>query len=629
MCGIAGIWNRDGAPVERAALKRMADELRHRGPDGEGFHIAGELGLAHRRLKIIELSDSGAQPMGTEEGRFWITFNGEIHNFVELRGELEARGVSFRSHSDTEVALKAYATWGRACFEKFNGMWALAVWDAQQRELVLSRDRFGIKPLVYSERGGRFTFASEAKALLAVFPEELLLNKGELNEFLAGVFPVTGEQTFYANLFFLRAGHCMTVRADGMKIERWWRFQPGREEPRADAEEQVRAILTDAVRLRMRSDVPVSFALSGGIDSSAVTRLAAGFTEQQLNCFSLKYDEKGYDESAFSLAAADGSPRYVFNWVRPQPGHLLEGAAKIVRAHDSPTVARGRYAWWAIMEAVGRSGARVLLTGDGADEVFAGYNRFLLPYLIDRVRLGGSPSRRNVWQEYCDIGGNFGRKMPAWRQIFVGPMSHAMGLPVLRRMRVTRDAWVREAGSVDRRHYGDAWALRSTPRPFRSVLNNALWHEFTCAGFPEMIQAHDGLSMAHGVEARAPLLDHRLVEFAFTLPYHEKIRDGWTKSLLRRALRDVLPPVIRERRTKYGTPVPLRLWMSEPREFAAIRETLLDGALVKAGILDARKLELHLTGAELAFRSESRVEPIWRWLTAELWFRDYGVRAGG
>lgn len=622
MCGIAGIWNRGGAPVEHAKLKRMADTLRHRGPDGEGFHVAGELGLAHRRLKIIDLTELGAQPMATTEGRFWITFNGEIHNFVELRGELEARGVEFRSHTDTEVALRAYEAWGAACFEKFNGMWALAIWDAQRRELLLSRDRFGIKPLVYSERGGRFAFASEAKAILEVFPEEREINAAELNEFLCGTFPVTTERTNFANIRHVPAGCSLVVREDGVRMERHWRYEPGREEPRADAAEQVLALLTDAVRLRMRSDVPVCSALSGGVDSSAITLLAAQFSGQPIACFCLKYDEKEYDESRYSEAAVAGSPKFGINWVRPRSGNMLAGMESIVRAHDAPTVARGRYAWWAIMEEVGRHG-RVLLTGDGGDEVFGGYSRFLFPHLLDRVLLGGSPSRRSVRGEYDDIAGHLAGRQPAWRQMLVAPASHLLNLPVWTKFRVAADDWSRAAGPVDRRHYADAWVLRGAPHPYRSRLNNALWHEFTCAGFPEMMQAHDALCMAHSVEARSPLLDHRLVEFAFSLPFHEKIRDGWTKSVLRRALHDVLPPVIRDRRQKLGTPIPLRRWMAQPAEFAALRATLLDGELIKAGIFDRAKLAPKLASPELTLRSEAAVEPFWRWVTAELWYRRY------
>src|SRR5947209_2436513 len=196
MCGIAGIWERSGRPVDRDGLERMSAILRHRGPDGSGLHVDGEVGLANRRLAIVDPSPAGDQPMGLPERGLWLTYNGEIHNYVELRRELESRGAEFRTRTDTEVVLHAYAAWGHDCFERFNGMWALGLWDARERSLVLSRDRFAIKPLCYSIRGARFCFASEPKAILAAFPEERLPDRDEIDRFLSGGFPDAGESTF-------------------------------------------------------------------------------------------------------------------------------------------------------------------------------------------------------------------------------------------------------------------------------------------------------------------------------------------------------------------------------------------------------------------------------------------------
>ncbi|HEX6701481.1 MAG TPA: asparagine synthase (glutamine-hydrolyzing), partial [Gaiellaceae bacterium] len=273
MCGIAGIWDRSAAPVAREALERMGEILRHRGPDGSGVWLDGDVGLANRRLAVVDPTPAGDQPMGLPDRGLWLTYNGEIHNYVELRRELEACGARFRTHTDTEVVLHAFAAWGLDAFERFNGMWAIALWDARERSLVLSRDRFGIKPLCYSLRSGRIAFASEPKAILAAFPEEREPDRTEIGRFLGGEFTDAGEATFFANVRSVPPATCLVWSRDGLARHSYWRFEPGGETPKPDAEERFRELLRDAVRVRMRSGVPVGACLSGGLDSSAIAAL--------------------------------------------------------------------------------------------------------------------------------------------------------------------------------------------------------------------------------------------------------------------------------------------------------------------------------------------------------------------
>ncbi len=562
--------------------------------------------------------------MSTEDGRYWITFNGEIHNFVELRRELEARGEVFRSDTDTEVALRAWRAWGPACFEKFNGMWALAIWDERERRLLLSRDRFGIKPLVYSGNGRRFAFASEAKAILAAFPEERRTDFRELDAYLSGAFPDTGEQTFFAGIRNVPPGHYLSVDTDCIRLTRHWHFTPGAETPCPDAAEQFRELLTDAVRIRLRSDVPVSAALSGGLDSSAVTRLAANFLDRPIACFCLKYDEKEFDESAYALAATAGSDRFQLNWVRPSPDRLIETLGRIVWHHDAPPALRGRYPGWFLMEAVGKQG-RVLLTGDGNDEQLAGYDRFILPYLLDRflLRDSGGASRLGVLAEFWRLRKATPGEVGIARRMFVAPVLQRLNLPVWLHFRVQHPDLSREDTPVDRRRFADAWVLKDAARPYRSRLNNALWHEFTFLGLPETLHFSDALSMAFSVELRPPFLDHRLVEFCFSLPYHEKIRDGWTKSLLRRALHDVLPPAVRDRRRKLGFPFPTRAWMMREDNFRQARSLLLDGECAAAGIFNRARLEAKIAAIRRGGIVHRNMEPFWRWICTELWHRQF------
>src|SRR2546423_1031785 len=378
MCGIAGIWERSGRPVDQAALERMSGILRHRGPDGSGLYVEAELGLATRRLAIVDPSPAGDQPMSLPERGLRLTYNGEIHNYVELRRELEALGAEFRTHTDTEVVLQAYAAWGLDCFERFNGMWALGLWDARERSLVLSRDRFAIKPLCYSVSGGGFCFASEPKAILAAFPEERLPNRAEIDRFLSGGFPDAGESTFFANVKSLSPATTLVVSRDGVRARRYWTFEPGEESPQPDAEERFRELLRDAVSVRMRSDVPVGACLSGGLDSSAIAALVEPPEDRPMHCFSLLYDGWRDDESRYSRVAAEARPgRFVVHWVRPRSAGLVETMRKIVWHHDAPMPIRGRVGPWFVMEEAGRH-VKVVLDGQGGDEILAGHSRFLL-----------------------------------------------------------------------------------------------------------------------------------------------------------------------------------------------------------------------------------------------------------
>ena len=593
MCGIAGIWERSGRPVDREALARMSAALRHRGPDGAGLHVDGELGLANRRLAIVDPSPAGDQPMSLPGRGLWLTYNGEIHNYVELRLELEARGAEFRTRTDTEVVLHAYAAWGPDCFERFNGMWALGLWDARERSLVLSRDRYGIKPLCYSIRAGRLCFASEPKAILAAFPEERVPDRDEIERFLRGGFPDTGASTFFANVRSLPPATTLVVTRDALRGRRYWSFEPGEESPQPEAEERFRELLRDAVRLRMRSDVPVGACLSGGLDSSAIAALVEPPEDRPMHCFSLLYDGWREDESRYSKTAADSRPgRFIVHWVRPPSAGLVETMRKIVWHHDAPTPMRGRAGQWFVMEEVARH-VKVVLDGQGGDELLAGYSRFVLPYLVDRLLT----DRRGLAKEAADLARLESRS----------------------RLWFLALAAIRAAG------------LRPTApeRPYRSRLNNALWHELRSEGLPEVLHAEDAMSMAFSIESRTPFLDHRLVELCFSLPYTEKIRDGWTKSILRRSLAGLVPAEILARRRKLGFSAPVAEWLRLAENRRDVRALLLDRRCLDRGVFDRRRLELELRAFERgpAPYVAHRAGRLWRWITLELWFQEF-VDAG-
>ena len=631
MCGIAGIWDRSGRPVDPVALDRMGLILRHRGPDGSGRLLRGNLGLVHRRLTIVDLSDRGHQPMGLPDESLWINYNGEIHNYRELRRELEAEGVEFRSECDTEVALWAYRVWGTDCFERFNGMWAIALWDARAERLVLSRDRFGIKPLCYSVRGDRVAFASEAKAILTAFPEEREPDRHEIYAFLAGGQPDVGDATFFRDIRSVPPGTYLEFGRDRCERRTYWGFRPGEERPRPDAEERFRELLDDAVRLRMRSDVPVGVTVSGGLDSTAVVRLAARHVATPIECFSLRYDDDpDIDESRYSSLAADDPARFRLHWVVPDPKRMLDTVEDIVWHHDAPTPERARYPQWFIMREVGRH-VKVVLDGSGSDEQLAGYARFFGAYLLDRLRERGPARLLSVLNgEARDLAAVSGHASPfaslatPLRTWFRTPVKRRLGLESGSAGDVCRREFAAAFGPAPQLRYLDTWLRRDAETPYRSHVNNALWSEFRHVGLPETLHLTDALSMAFSVEARAPFLDHRLVEFCFSLPYDEKIRDGWTKSILRRALRDVLPEAIRDRRGKLGCPAPTEKWLRSPENLHEVKKLLLDPRCLGRGIFDPARLERQLRSLAPGEKGPRvSAEQLWRWITLELWFRRF------
>jgi asparagine synthase (glutamine-hydrolysing) len=614
MCGIAGIWQRDHRPIERSALQRMTDSLMHRGPDAGGLWVSGGIGLGHRRLSIIDLTSHAAQPIWLPDRSLAMVYNGEIHNYRELAVELRTAGAVLRAENDTEVLLWCYRLWGESCFERLNGMWAAAFWEPAKRALVLSRDRFGIKPLLYSVRGPRVAFASEAKAILTAFPEERRAQRALGREFLAIRLPDqdAGEATFFENVKAVPAGHFVRIRDAGETSHRHWHFRPGTETARADAPEAFLNLLRDAVHIRLRSDVPVGVLLSGGLDSSTIARLAAAETSQGLDCISIEYPPGPLDESHYARLVADDPGRYRMHWVTPAADRLLETINAIVWHHDAPTPMRGRYPQWHVFRAASEH-ATVLLGGQGSDEILGGYDRFIWPFLRDRLdaRLTRDPSPWALIPELAQLG-----RVSKGIHRLLPPLLLAALTDRLRRHLPGNRA---TAGG------GAVPAPGSAPSrgPFESRLNNALWTEFNRNGLPELLHGEDALSMAFSLESRLPFLDHRVVEFCFSLPYGEKISGGWTKSLLRRATVGILPEAVRLRRPKLGFPGDFSGWLGSGDGLDAVRGLLLERATLERGALDRKELTAQLGRSRgRAGRWITRhAQQTWRNVTFELWCR--------
>jgi asparagine synthase (glutamine-hydrolysing) len=609
MCGIGGIFRANGGPVDPSSVKRMCDVIAHRGPDDEGYYFSPAepgIGLGHRRLAILDLSETGRQPMPDESGRLWLSFNGEIYNHPEIRETLAARGHRFRSRTDTEVILHAYEEWGIECAARFNGMWAFALWDGVRDRLFLSRDRFGVKPLYYLAREDGFVFGSEIKAILAIRPEERVPNLPYLAAFLAYGMMDHGEETCFRNIRSLPPGHSMVVTADGLKTVRYWDLGqeaaagvdgtagPGRR----GLEERFLHLLKDAVRLRLASDVAVGACLSGGLDSSAIVSLASSCV-QGLPTFTSVFEDPCCDESRF---AAQVEERYRTrpHHVRPDAQGFIEALSRMIWFQDEPGAAYGIFPQWKVMEEASHH-VRVILDGQGGDELLAGYHHFLPHYLLT---LRDDPSVER---------GDFVKTRDLLKRLY-GPQ---LASPFLRG---SDDPEYRKAAIAPDLRTQVPAGSRDFAGPFAHHLDNVLYKALTRDILPGLLHYQDRMSMAFSLESRVPFLDYRLVRFCFTLPYGSKIRQGMTKAILRDAVAGIVPETIRSRKDKMGFPAPLSGWIrGELRPL--VHDLLLSDRPAGRGVLDPvtvkKRLEDHMNA------SCDHTWEIWRWLSLEVWFREF------
>lgn len=630
MCGIAGILNLNGEPVSAVKLRGMMDVMAYRGPDDSGVYVDENLGLGHRRLSIIDLSASGHQPMTNEDGTIWLVFNGEIYNYLELIPILHQKGHHFRSRSDSEVIIHSYEEWGEQCVQRFNGMWAFAIWDKRQEKLFLSRDRFGVKPLYYYSTPTHFYFGSEIKCLLTVAPEARQPNYPYLYHFLPSGALDDGEETFFQGVKQLLAAHSLIVKGREQKLENYWRYDAESAKKRYDygqPEETLRALLWDAVKLRLRSDVPVGTCLSGGLDSSSIVALASQMMGHSVKTFSCLYEDPDCDERYFvdvlnGYCQADAYP------VSPGGKDLFDVLPKIVWHQDEPTAGPGLYSQWHVMGAA-HGKVKVLLDGQGGDELLAGYFTYFDAYLSSLLkdfikerrpfylssflrsireirRLTGQPYFLKHAQNYLPwpVKGLVSRARQLAKR--VNPKTLEVAPSIFH-----PDFIANVKGREIRREY---------PVQFDNELNNLLYWHLVRQSIPALLHYEDRNSMAFSIEARTPFLDYRLVEFCLGLPYDLKMRHGTTKYLLRRALRDDLPREIVERKDKKGYPTPMARWLRESGQ-EKMKEILFSSEARRRKIFSVDgiryRVERHCAGT-----IDANWE-IYRWLTTELWFQTF------
>jgi asparagine synthase (glutamine-hydrolysing) len=569
MCGIAGIWNLNGQPVNARELDRFTDSMAHRGPDGRGVHVdhAAKLGLGHRRLAILDPSEAGQQPMSYADGRYWITYNGEVYNFLELRQELAASGYRFRSDTDAEVVLAAYDRWGPDCQTKFNGMWAFAIWDAEAQRLFLSRDRYGVKPLHYAYDGERFFFASELKAFLSLSSIDVPFDLSMVAFSIESPGDMEGvEATLLKNVKRLPGGCCLSLgRGQSPRVERWWRTLDHLEQPPhtlADQVDRFRELLLDAVRLRMRSDVPIGTSLSGGLDSSSllcsIAHLqrsgAAGerATADWQRAFVATYPGTIQDEESWARRVAE-EVGVTTHYCEVDFAQLVDELDDIV--YHCEGVLDVPIGPWRVYQAQRRSGVVVSIDGHGSDEVLGGYHRHVMMAMADAA--GALEYRR--FDELrgtlrAMTGNGSAASIPSFARFllkrYLGASIHSLRRALPARSRL---CWL----AIDPFrpapwHQEEARLIRRRDALFQGTYEDVHWN-----GLPIELRDYDRLSMAHGVEVRCPFLDFRVVSYALSIPAKSKIESGQTKYVLREAMRGLLPEAIRTRGLKTGFSNPL------------------------------------------------------------------------
>lgn len=618
MCGIAGVVG--PRPAEEDTLLRMAGVIAHRGPDDEGIYVGEGCGLAHRRLSILDLSDAGHQPMSTDDGRFWIVYNGEVYNAADIRRDLLAKGHSFHSTSDTEVILHAYQQWGASCVESFNGMWGFAIWDSRERELFCSRDRFGVKPFYFHlSPSGTFVFGSEIKALLAA-GLEAKVNRPYAAHVITTTLLDDGDETFFEGISQLRPAHNMLVRKGIVTQWRYWDIDPDDAQERyhfSDPAEGVRELLTDAVRLRvLASDVQVGSCLSGGLDSSSIVSLASRAIDVPMATFSLQYGESGFDESGYARIVA-GEFGCDASYTTPRSEDFFDVLEKMAWFQDEPAAGPGLYSQWHVMQ-LAAPHVKVLLDGQGGDESMAGYRYHLEGYLqalLGRALAGDMRSLARLRRDLPAVAQSWGLSLPA-------AAGRAFGSS---RLKNAYFAWRgADSGSDVSADIAAEAAENPLQRPtLRSLgdpLNDRLYRDVTRDVIPSLLHYEDRNSMAFSIEARTPFLDYRLIEYALTLPGPEKVRDGQTKWLFRRAMEGVTPAPVLERKDKMGYSTPVDGWFRNGLS-AEVRERLLSQTTRDHGVLDVDAIE-----RKLADHQSGRLDlgwQIYRWLSLEQWFRTF------
>jgi len=641
MCGIAGIISKHS--VDPAHLIKMSETLRHRGPDDEGFYVSGngehflkgketiselnslndirsltqdnnfKLGLVHRRLSIIDLSPAGHQPMQNAKEDLVIIFNGEIYNYKEIRSELEKNKVVFKTGTDTEVILAAYAYWGKDCVNRFVGMWAFCIYDKGKEEIFLSRDRFGIKPLYYFFNANLFVFASEIKALLEIPEIEPIASVEQALEFISYGALSDPQKNLYKNIQQVQPAHnlAFNISAHSIVQHQYYDLEKGVNNYNSisgDPGNVFNELLSNSIDLHLRSDVEIGSALSGGLDSSTLVALAANKMPGTFKTFTASYSEKGIDETYFAKLVSSNFSNIKAFYAHPSSSGYWESVDKLIRHQDLPINSTSMFAQWEVMKTASQQNIRVLLDGQGADEILGGYYNFAGIHLLEYLK-----SFRF---------GKFKKERELLKQNFTPNINAAIGragfyfLPsILQKMARSNKRLAFDFISAEFKD--QILKIKVPERGGRSFKEQSFLS--IKYGMQDLLRYEDRNSMAFSIESRVPFLDHRLVEFCIALDNEEKIKGGWTKYILRKKAETILPKEIAWRKDKMGFLTPQQTWKNESKKNLTnfLNETPIPSFIDK-------KYLLELCNSDLT--NSSHLSEFWKIISFLKWVEVFKVK---
>ena len=634
MSGIVGIINLNGQGVDGGLLKKMTNVIVHRGPDDEGFVFIStksnsfsnrlthdsitDLAFGHRRLSVIDLSSAGHQPMCNEDQTIWITYNGEIYNFREIRSTLEDRGHKFKSNTDTEVIIHAYEEYGIECVKKFNGMFAFGLWDGIKKRLFLVRDRLGIKPIYYYKDNDKLIFSSEIKAIIQDERIERKLNEFALHDFI--VFQnILDDKTFFKNVFKLRAGHYLTLENEKIKIEQYWEidFTKTNLDSVLEYLERYKKIFGDSVKRHLISDIPVGSYLSGGFDSTSVATLASEIISEGISTFTGAFDEGvKYDERK---CAREVAQRIKSNHheVVITPKDFLDNIEKVIYHLDEPCVGSGSLSQFVVSRLVSKH-VKVVLTGHGGDEFFCGYPAYKTTYYVELIK-------RNLFNIFRILPGFKPEELARMMYFFIYPIfvpELRFGLyimfPEKERRRLLAESFLSEV-----RDYNPVNTLKNLIGDKGFSDSDQVLYLYAKVYLPALFIQEDKVCMANSVEARVPICDNELVSFSTSIPMEYKLFNNTVKYLPKEAMKDKLPPSLYAQ-PKRGFPTPISKWFrSELKEF--LYDVLTGERIKNRNIFNCnylkKLLDTHCHGFSDTLFDYNNATRIYSILTVELWHR--------
>ncbi|MFQ5450096.1 MAG: asparagine synthase (glutamine-hydrolyzing) [Nitrospinaceae bacterium] len=589
MCGIAGIFQLNGASIDPDTLEKMTQSAAHRGPDGFGYTVlstrsgssltlhnqnldprktplpegSNDLGLGHRRLAIIDLTDAANQPMTDASRDLWIVYNGEIYNYLELAEELREKGHIFSSASDTEVVLRAYGQWGVDCLEKLEGMFAFAIWDQGKRRLFCGRDRFGMKPFYFFYNRETFVFGSEIKQLFHFNGVPREVNPPLVYDYLMHGFTDHSSQTLFKNIRQLEPGCYLTVSAENRshppEPKSYWQLKETEVPSLAGKghEERFREIFLTSVRNHLRSDVRVGSCLSGGIDSASIVCSVnailkeQGFSTPHQWTFTSCFREKNFDEREYADAVIEATGAK-HHQLFPDMNRAMEEVSRMLAFHDEPFGSTSQYAQWCLFREIQKSGTKVVLDGQGADEILSGYHNTYGAFFLELFQQGRWGNLLKEIRQCRELHSYTNGNILKFIASSLAIDWFGMRLGFLR----PRPSWMGEDF-----YRAAKRSLAGQTERFSRMPHANFLHHLIRFNLSALLRFEDRSSMAHSVEARLPFLDHHLAEFLFSLPADLKIHNGWTKAILRQAMKNRIPEKIRRRKDKMGFVTPERLWM--------------------------------------------------------------------